>query len=107
MVETIYNLWRNDTFLLSGSKEIIKLYLRLSLDKWEEMFIGDKRKQLAPYFLDNIEEKQLRQLIREDRSRAFRRWQRDMEEEHYRIEWVEDGERYINTDVVKFFLEDM
>lgn len=107
MTEVIYKLWRDGTFIFSGSKEIIKLYLRLSLDKWEDMFIGDKRKQLMPYPYLDEEVDRMRILIRDARSRAFIMWQRDMEEEHYRIEWEEDGKHCKNEDVVMFFLEDM
>lgn len=97
-----YTLYEGDIFLLRGSKDTINMYLRMTLDKWEDIVLAEKRK--AVWMIKDGEEsgKILKEFSR-DKDTAFKQWYAELRLNRWEVRWVEDGrQKYHAAD--HFFL---
>lgn len=88
--EKTYQLHQGNTFLLSGSRDTINMYLRLCLDKWEDIVIADKRKAIA-VVKDGEKKGEILKGFEMDKFQAFNAWYTELRGNDWRVEWIEDG----------------
>jgi len=88
--------------VIEGSKDTINMYLRMTLDKWEDIILTGKRNAVW----DVRDGKAKGEILKEfnmAKNKAFKEWYAELRLNRWKVEWVEDGrQKYQAAD--HFFL---
>lgn len=87
--KTTYALYRGPVFALSGSRDTINLYLRICLDRWEDIILADKRKAILME-KDGYKKGEILKEFGMAKDEAFKEWYAELRLNRWEVKWVED-----------------